>query len=131
MKHFWWRIFVLIGLGLSLNLARAQVTPAEMEAADSEVLGIVSPQALPQFGTFYSWQQWWLPPLPFLRVPEATVYDLGGGRFLYDDRWVAYAMSSPTPGEGGDATNGPPAEPSRHRESDECRRLRLRAVAED
>ena len=112
MKNPGWTTIVLIGLGLRLHVARAQVTPAELEAADASELKIVSPPALPKFGTFYSWQHWWHPPLPFLPIPDATVYDLGGGRLLYDDRWVEYAMASAKSGEGGEALNGSSA--SRH-----------------
>jgi len=41
-------------------------------------------------GTFWSLQVSNSPPLPFNPFPDLTVYDLGGGQFLFDDRMVDY-----------------------------------------
>lgn len=95
-----------IGVGLFTNAAHAQLTVDAMKAAEVGALNTVPADQLPKIATFYSWQFYWQPPLPFDRFPELTVYDLGGSRFLIDDRFVEYSMSAPAPGPG---TNPPPA----------------------
>lgn len=77
-----------LGLFFWMNTVSA-VTPEQLQAADSGLLPSVAPEKVPGSATFYSWQAWWLPPLPFRRFPELTVFDLGGGRFLIDDRFVS------------------------------------------
>ncbi len=52
----------------------------------------VSPQSLPQTGSFYRVQRSDYPPLPFDPYPELPVYSLGNGRFLIDDTSVDYAQ---------------------------------------
>ncbi len=52
----------------------------------------VSPQSLPQSGTFYRVQRSNYPPLPFDPFPELPVYSLGNDRFLIDDSSVDYAQ---------------------------------------
>src|SRR5881397_3838762 len=77
-------------LAIGLNTTRAQVTDEELKAAESGQLKLLAPEDVPPFGfgEFYSWQHPWQPPLPFNVYPGLDVYDLGGGRFLSDDRLI-------------------------------------------
>ena len=49
----------------------------------------VPPDDVPQFGTFFSAQNW--PPMPYDWAPDLPVYSLGNGRFLVDDSSVNYS----------------------------------------
>ncbi len=102
---------LLLGLGLS---TRAQtLTP-------------LSPEAVPQTGTFFSAQN--RPPMPYDWLPGLPVYEIGQGSYVVDDSSVDYSnlgatgMSQPTGGamddsgvpappggwgDGGDGTNSP------------------------
>ncbi|MBI5388023.1 MAG: hypothetical protein HZA90_25445 [Verrucomicrobia bacterium] len=42
-------------------------------------------------GTYYSMQLTNPPPMPFNPFPERPLYDIGGGKFVYDDRGMDYA----------------------------------------
>jgi hypothetical protein len=55
----------------------------------TETLTPVPPDEVPQFGTFFSAQNW--PPLPFDWLPDLPVYSLGDGRFVIDDSSVSYS----------------------------------------
>ncbi len=106
-----------IGLALLLGIGLA---------ASARTLSPLSPDAVPQSGTFFSAQD--RPPMPFDWLPGLPVYALGQGNFLVDDSAVNYSaidangMSHPSSGtmddtgvpappggwgDGGDGTNSP------------------------
>lgn len=98
----------MIALALSLtNTARAQLTEAELDAAEAGLLKAVAREDLPRVGNFYSWQRPWHPPAPWPPLSAAAVYELGGARFLFDDRAVSYSSLAPAPNDDG--TNQPPS----------------------
>jgi chitodextrinase len=79
-------VVVALGAIFSLNVSQGQVTWDELLAAEEGKLSAVKPEDLPIYGTFFSWQKPWQAPAPANFFPELTVYDLGYGRFLMDDR---------------------------------------------
>jgi len=89
-----WMGCLVIGLGLIANVSKAQVTLEQLAAAEAGQLAAVSPEARPQFGTFYSWQKPWQAPSPANFFSELTLYDLGDGHYLLDDRELDYAALS-------------------------------------
>jgi hypothetical protein len=101
------------GLMISACAGFAQGTPSMIEGAEQGLYPVVSDP--PLVGAFYSWQLPILPPTPFNPFPDSglTVYDLGGGLFLTDDRSVNYntpmtADSLSLPGtNGGGQPYGP------------------------
>jgi hypothetical protein len=87
-------LFVAALISLT-SAADAQLTSAALEAAAIGAFDSVPSNQVPANATFYSWQLYWQPPLPSDRFPDLTVYDLGGGRYLIDDRLVEYPSVSP------------------------------------
>ncbi len=75
---------------VAASVGRAQVTSAELTAAENGELPLVSPSETPRFGNFLSWQHDWQAPLPFDFYPDLPLYNLGGGRYLVDDRSLSY-----------------------------------------
>lgn len=84
--------WLALGLGLVANVSTAQVTLEQLAAAEAGQLNAVPPEARPQFGTFYSWQKPWQAPSPANFFPELTLYDLGDGHYLLDDRGLDYSL---------------------------------------
>jgi hypothetical protein len=105
MKSNFGRLLALL-LSVGVNVSNAQLTTEELKAANAGQLRAVPAESLPAFGSFNSWQRPWQPPLPYDPFPELAVYDLGGSRFLMDDRQLDYALISElaalmTESEGG------------------------------
>lgn len=95
MKARWVIGWLAVGLGLVANVSsKAQVTLEELATAEAGQLNAVSPGAMPYFGTFYSWQKPWQAPAPANFFPELTLFDLGDGRYLLDDRDLDYSLLS-------------------------------------
>lgn len=84
--------WLAVGLGFMANVSEAQVTIEELAAAETGKLEAVPGDARPYFGTFYSWQKPWQAPTPANFFPELTLYDLGDGRYLLDDRELDYSL---------------------------------------
>lgn len=74
-----------------LALATTTTGPPAWSAATLAGLPLISPDAVPQRGTFYRIQRSNFPPLPFNNQPGLPVYALGENRYLVDDRTVDYA----------------------------------------
>jgi hypothetical protein len=55
-------------------------------------LPLATTDAATNGGTFWSLQISNSAPLPFNPFPDLTVYDLGGGQFIFDDRTVNYVV---------------------------------------
>ena len=100
-------IALAIVLGISL-FSRAQ----------TETGSPVPPDDVPQFGAFFSAQNW--PPMPYDWVPDLPVDSLGNGRFVIDDSSVNYAdpasWGGTRPGGGNEGArsmddSGPPSPP--------------------
>ena len=53
---------------------------------------MVTSDQVPEVGTFWSWQLTNQPPLPYNPFPGLPVYAIGEHVFLFDDRWVDYAV---------------------------------------
>jgi hypothetical protein len=63
----------------------------ELERQKPRIKQPKPPQASSGHGTaFYSAQRPWLPPLPFSPLPNKTIYNVGIGKFIYDDLDVDY-----------------------------------------
>lgn len=78
-----------LGIGFSGRVG-AQVADVPEAAAKGAGVQLVSPEAVPRFGTFYLMQQK-TPPWPFNPFPDLPVYWFGEGpRFLVDDSAVDY-----------------------------------------
>lgn len=92
MKARWVIGWLAVGLGFIANVSKAQVTLEELATAEAGQLNAVSPEAMPYYGTFYSWQKPWQAPSPVNFFPELPLYDLGNGRYLLDDRGLDYPL---------------------------------------
>jgi len=70
----------------------AAAQTAEPLTGDSEELDTTTAKgrAAPKHGTYYSMQLKNPPPLPFNPFPDLPVYEIGDGKYLYDDREVDY-----------------------------------------
>lgn len=86
----------LLGILTALFIGWADISVAQISAgfnggaANRSDLSQVSPDQVPEHGTFYSFQNW--PPRPYDWEPELPVYSLGDGNFVIDDSSVDNSM---------------------------------------
>ena len=99
-------VLAVLGAIFSLNICQGQVTPDEFEAAEAGQLKAVQPEDMPFYGTFFSWQQPRTAPSPVNLFPELTLYDLGDGRYLMDDRELDYSLVSELAGLMAESEGG-------------------------
>jgi hypothetical protein len=99
---------IALGIFLGINLASRSQT---------ENLSPVPPDEVPQYGTFFSAQNF--PPMPVDLWPNLPVYSLGNGSFLIDDSSVNYSAMDdsgvtalPDDGTNSSGGGGPSPDPS-------------------